>query len=78
MFKKKPAIQLTFVPKKKADATHEESHILHPDTVDQIAGKAKSVVKHVAIAVIGVYAAVKVIDTASQIAIKKTKSADND
>jgi hypothetical protein len=79
---KKKAVQFTIVDKPKTqkvtDATPEESHILHPDTVKLIAERGIEVVKHVAIAAVGVYALVKAIDTASQIAIKKTKSADNE
>jgi hypothetical protein len=81
MFKKK-AVQLTFVDKpknKKADdSAPEETHILHPETVKAIADHGKTLVKHVTLAAIGVYAAVKAIDTVSQIAVKKTKSADQD
>lgn len=75
---KKKAVQLTLVDKPKTleDTTPEESYILHPDTVKAIAEHGKTVVKHLAVAAIGVYAAVKAIDTVSQIAIKKTKSAD--
>ena len=79
MYFKKKAIQVTVVDKpKKTSATPEESHILHPDTVKAIAEVGKSFVKHVALVTIGVYAVIKAVDTASQIAIKKTKSADND
>lgn len=81
MFKKK-AVQITFVDKPKnqkaTDTITEETHILHPETVKAIAEHGKTVVKHIAIAAIGVYAAVKAIDTVSQIAVKKTKSADQD
>lgn len=82
MFGKKKAVQLTIVDKPKTkkadDSTLEDSHILHPDSVKAIADHGKTLVKHVALAAIGVYAAVKTIDTVSQIAVKKTKSADND
>lgn len=56
----------------------EETKILHPDTVKLIAEKGKDVVKFAALTVIGVYATVKAIDTASQVIVKKTKSGDND
>lgn len=79
---KKKAIQLTVVDKpktKKADnAAPGEDKVIHPDSVKLIAEQGKIVVGYVALAAIGVYAAVKTIDTVSQIAIKKTKSADND
>lgn len=82
MFGKKKAVQLTIVDKPKNAKTDDtapaESHILHPDTVKAIAENGKTFVKHVALAAIGVYAAVKAIDTVSQIAVKKTKSADNE
>uniref|UniRef100_A0A8F3E9G0 Uncharacterized protein n=4 Tax=Rimavirus rima TaxID=2560784 RepID=A0A8F3E9G0_9CAUD len=82
MFFKKKAVQFTIVDKPKYpkanDTTPEETHILHPDSVKAIADHGKTLVKHVALAAIGVYAAVKAIDTVSQIAVKKTKSADQD
>lgn len=76
--KNKRAVQVTFVKTDKdADSTPGETKILHPETVKLITERSKEVVKYVALTAVGVYATVKTIDTLSQIAVKKTKSADN-
>jgi len=74
--KPKRAIQVSYV---KTDKESEPGNdkVLHPETVKLIADRSKEVVKFVAITVVGAYAAFKTVDTLSQIAIKKTKSADN-
>lgn len=54
-----------------------EDKILRPETVRLISEKSKEVAKYVAITAVAAYAAVKAIDTLSEIAVKKTKSADN-
>lgn len=54
-----------------------EDKILRPETVQLISEKSKEVAKYVALTAVSAYAAVKVIDTLSKIAVKKTKSADN-
>ena len=64
--------------KKQKDPESAKDKFLRPEQVDLIAEKTKEVAKYVALAVIGTYAAVKTIDTVSQIAVKKTKSADNE
>ncbi len=66
------------VKQKDADPVTGESKLLHPDTVKLIAERGKDVVKYTALTVVGVYAAIKAIDTASQVIVKKTKSADQD
>lgn len=77
MFKNREA-RIRFVKSDKTeDSTHGEDKILHPDTVKLIAEQGKKVVRYVAITVVGAYAVVKTIDTLSQIAVKKTKSAEN-
>lgn len=76
--KNKRAVQVTFVKNKDGDSAIGEDKVLHPDTVKLITERSKEVVKYVAFAVVGVYATVKTIDTLSQIAVKKTKSADNE
>lgn len=65
-------------PKKNEDSPNGEDKVLHPDTVKLIAERGKEVVKFAALTVIGVYATIKAIDTASQVIVKKTKSADQD
>ena len=81
MFKKaknRRAIQVQFVKTNDKDATTApgEDKILHPETVELIAERSKTVVKYVAIAAVAVYATVTLVDTLSQIAVKKTRSAD--
>jgi hypothetical protein len=79
MFKKK-AVQVTFVdqPRKAESSTPEKTTSISPETVTLITERAKEVAKFVGLVVIGTYAAIVAIDTVSQIAIKKTKSADNE
>ena len=77
--KNKRAVQVTFVKTdKNENSTPGEDKVIHPDTVKLIAERSMEVVKYVAITMVGVYATVKTIDTLSQIAVKKTKSADNE
>jgi hypothetical protein len=80
MFKKtKRSVQVSFVKTPQTDdTTPGENKFFHPDNVKLIAERSKEVVKVVALTAVGVYAAVKTIDTLSQIAVKKTKSADNE
>lgn len=73
---KKRAVQVTLVD--TADVAPGEDKIIHPDTVKLIAERSKDVVKYVALTAVGVYATIKTIDTLSQIAVKKTKSADKE
>lgn len=78
VFNKREA-RIRFVKTDKNEgSTTEETKILHPDTVKLITEQAKEVVKFAALTVIGVYATVKAIDTASQVIVKKTKSGDNE
>lgn len=63
---------------KNKDTSPVEVSVLRPETVKLIAERGKEVAKYVGITVVGVYAAVKTIDTLSKIAVKKTKSADNE
>jgi hypothetical protein len=76
---KKRAVQVSFVKTDKAkDATPDEDKFLRPETVKLIAERSKDVAKYLALTAVGTYAAFKTIDTLSQIAVKKTKSADNE
>lgn len=65
-------------PKKGEDPTSEESKILDPDSVNLVMENGRKAVKYIALTAVGVYATFKAIDTLSQIAVKKTKSADNE
>lgn len=75
--KNKRAVQVTFVKTDDNNSTPGEDKVIHPETVKLIAERTVEVVKYAAVAVVGVYAVIKTIDTLSQIAVKKTKSADN-
>jgi hypothetical protein len=75
LFKDK-SVLVTYNPDLQKEFTPPKDHIPHPDKVKLITEKTKEVVKYVALAAVGTYAAVKTIDTLSQIAVKKTKSAD--
>lgn len=75
--KPKRAVQVSFV-KTDQDSTPDEDKFLRPETVKLIAERSKDVAKYLALTAVGAYAAFKTIDTLSQIAIKKTKSADNE
>lgn len=80
MFFKNKSVLVTYDPKldkKQKDSTAEDK-ILRPETVNLVAEKTKEVAKYVALIAVGAYATVKAIDTVSQIAVKKTKSADNE
>lgn len=70
-------IRTVKTPKKNEDPTSGEDKIIHPETVKLIVERGKEAVKYVALTAVGVYATIKVVDTLSQIAVKKTKSADN-
>lgn len=76
-YNREARIQIAKV-KKDANPANGEGKVIHPDTVKLITERGKDVVKYTAFAVIGVYAAIKTIDTASQVIVKKTKSADQD
>ena len=69
-------IRFTKVDENEEPTTPKEK-IFTPDAVKLITERTKEVVKFTALAVVGTYAAVKTIDTLSAIAVKKTKSADN-
>jgi hypothetical protein len=75
---KKRAVQVSIVKTDKNDTASDESKILHPETVKLLTEQGKQIVKYVALVAVGAYATAKTIDTLSQIAIKKTKSADEE
>lgn len=79
MFSNREA-RIRFVKDKKnaESSPSSEDRILHPNAVKLIAERSREVVKFTAITVIGAYAAIKTIDTVSQVIIKKTRSADQD
>lgn len=76
--KKQRAVQVQFVKTDdKGKTAPGEDKFLRPETVQLVAEKSKEVAKYVALTAVAAYAAVKTIDTLSKIAVKKTKSADN-
>jgi hypothetical protein len=58
--------------------TTKVDEILHTDTLQKIEETGKRLVKYVAGAVVAGIVIVKAADTLSQIAVKKTKSADDE
>jgi hypothetical protein len=74
--KKQRAVQVSFVKTDKNAAPGDDKNI-RPETVALISERAKEVAKFVAITGVAAYAAVVTIRTLSEIALKKTKSADN-
>jgi hypothetical protein len=77
--KTKRSIQVSVVKTpQKPGATPDEDKILSPETVELISERAKDVAKYVALTAVTAYAAIKTISTLSEIAVKKTKSADNE
>ncbi|AWN06135.1 hypothetical protein SEA_MIEK_33 [Streptomyces phage Miek] len=73
---KKRSLRLS-LEKDKKTGTPGDDNFLRPETVKAIADQTKKVAKYVAITAVAAYAAIKAIDTVSEIAVKKTKSADN-
>lgn len=76
---KNHAFQVKMV--KDADASNDSPTIteaLNEETVQLIESAGQRLMKNLGITVVAVVAAIKIIDTLSQIAIKKTKSADNE
>jgi hypothetical protein len=78
MFKPKPReARIRFEKIEKDEDAPAKEKIFTEDAVKLITERGKDAVKFIAIAVVSTYATIKIIDTASQIAVKKTKSADN-
>jgi hypothetical protein len=81
MFFKKRAIQVSVVktsPKKTEDPESTMATAIGESSARLVNELAKDFVKYAAGAIIGVVVLYKAADTLSQIAVKKTKSADND
>jgi hypothetical protein len=76
MFRRR-AIQTTtkFVktPKDQDDAVDIHTELIKPETVIQIEESGKRLVKYTAMTIFAAVAALKVIDTLGEIAVKKTK-----
>lgn len=79
IFKNK-AVQVSVVdrPKDGGGPPKIEENLLDEKTVKLIAERSKEFVKYTALTLVGAYAVIKTIDTVSQIALKKTRSADQD
>lgn len=80
MFRKR-AIQVSVVktnPKKTEDSEPTMASAIGESSARLVNELAKDFVKYAAGAIVGVIVIAKAADTLSQIAVKKTKSADND
>jgi len=76
MFRRR-AIQTTTklvkTPKDQDDAVDIQTELIKPETVIQIEESGKRLVKYTAMTIFAAVAALKVIDTLGEIAVKKTK-----
>jgi hypothetical protein len=63
---------------KNEDPAPTVDEILHPDSVKLIEETGRRFVKYLAATVVAVVVVIKVADTLGDIAVKKTKSADQD
>lgn len=77
---KNRAIQIKAVKTEESDTTTTSvmEDILNPDTLKLLEAHGKKFMKHLAITVAAVVVGIKIADTLSEIAVKKTKSADNE
>lgn len=75
--KRKIEISLGKTPKNKSN-TPGDDNILHPDSAKLVEETSKRILKYVVTATVAAYATMKLADTLSQIAVKRTKSADNE
>lgn len=76
MFRRR-AIQTTTklvkTPKDQDDAVDIQTELIKPETVIQIEESGKRLVKYTAMTIFAAVAALKVVDTLGEIAVKKTK-----
>lgn len=79
---KRRAIQTTTkivkTPKDQDDAVDIQTELIKPETVTQIEESGKRLAKYTVLTVFGAVAALKVIDILGEIAVKKTKDANNE
>lgn len=73
---KKRAIKISLDRENGKSSNPTDEPFIRPETVKLAAEKTKEVAKFLAITAVGAYAAIKAIETLSEIALKKTKSAD--
>jgi hypothetical protein len=74
---KKRALKITLDHEDKSKgSTAQDEPFIRPETVKLAAEKTKEIAKFVAITAVGAYAAIKTIETISEVVLKKTKSAD--
>lgn len=71
-------IRVAKTDKDNTDTTTPVEQVINPETVQLIEEAGTRFVKKIALTVVAVFAAVTVIDTLSEIAVKKTKSADSE
>jgi hypothetical protein len=65
--------KLVKTPKGQDDAVDIQTELIKPETVALLEESGKRFVKYTALAIFGVVAALKVVDTLGEIAVKKTK-----
>lgn len=77
--KTKRSLQVSIVktPDNETDDPAKDK-ILHTETAKLITERSKELVKYVALTVVAAYVVAVAADTARQIAVKKTKSADKE
>lgn len=73
---KKYAVQTKLVKTDEKNKNQEEKKFITPEAAEIISKHAKDLVRYTSLFVVGVYAVVKTIDTASQVTIEKTKNAN--
>jgi hypothetical protein len=78
MFKNREARVRFVKTSRREDDNVEVEDVVNPENIKLIEEATNRIVKRVAITAVGVFAAIKVIDTLSEIAVKKTKSADKE
>lgn len=79
--KNKKALQISVVNQPKTDegaVCEENKKIIDPETVRNITEQGKEFAKKLALIAIGTYAAIKAIDTASQVIVNKSKNGKED
>lgn len=70
-------IKMSKAPRNEDDNPITEE-IINPESAKLIEETGRKLIKHFAVTVVTVVVVIKAIDTLSEIAVKKTKSADNE
>lgn len=78
MFLRKRAFQIKLVDPDAPNNSTTPADILTPDSIQLIEDAGTRLMRNLGIAVVAVVGAIKLFDTLGEIAVKKTKSADNE